>query len=103
MKDLEQAIVVIEEKKEFEWLEIKTTAEAVTESLKPVNMIRQVATDFMADRDFKKILKHAASIGAGLAVQKVSVGKNSNAFVKFLGRMLQMSVTGVLDKMLVKK
>lgn len=103
MKDLEQAIAVIEEKRAFEWLEIKATAEAATESLKPANLVRQVISEFMADRDFRKILKHAASIGAGLAVQKASVSKNSGTFVKFIGRMLQMSVTAILDRMLVKK
>lgn len=103
MKELNMAIEALEEQQKFEGVEIRATAEAFGESLKPANLVRQLIAEFVANRDIQKILKHTTSIFAGLAVQKATVSKKSNFFVRFLGRLMQMSITTVVDRMLMKK
>lgn len=103
MKELDLAISALEEERKFNRVEIQATAEAFGESLKPGNLFRQLASEITTNKDIQKVLKHATSIIAGLAVQKATVGKKSNYFMRFFGRMLQMSVTTVVDRLLIKK
>lgn len=103
MKELDLAIAALEEQRKFDQVEIQTTAEAFGESLKPANLFRQLVSEFTTNKDIQKVLKHTTSIIAGLAAQKATVGKKSNFIMRFIGRMLQMSVTTVVDRLLMKK
>lgn len=103
MKDLDAAIAALEERREFEWLEVKATSEALADSLRPANLVRQVVAEFVANPDVRKMLKHGASLAAGFAAQRVSVGKKSNPIMRMLSRFLQMTVTAAVDRMLAKK
>lgn len=103
MKELDLAIAALEEERKFDRVEIQATAEAFGESLKPGNLFRQLVSEFTTNKDIQVVLKHATSIVAGLVAQKATVGKKSNFFMRFIGRMLQMSVTTVVDRLLMKK
>ena|SRR6056297_1657596 len=100
MKKLEQSIAMHELQRTNDWLEIKELTDSVAESLKPANMAKQAMSEFMADRDIAKILKTVTSLGAGALIHQVTVKNTSNTFLRFAGRVLQISVTNLINRIL---
>lgn len=100
MKKLEQSIVALEIKRTNDWLEVKELTDEVAESIKPANMAKQALAEFMADRDIAKILKAVTSLGAGALVHQLMVKNTSNTFIRFAGRVLQISVTNLINRVL---
>lgn len=100
MKKLEQSIVALKMQRSNDWLEVKELTEAIAESLKPANMVRQAVAEFKADRDIASILKTVTSFGAGALIHQVTVKNTSNKFLRFAGRVLQVSVTNLVNRVL---
>ncbi len=100
MKTIEQSIVALEEQRKIDWVEMKVTTIAVAESLKPANMARQALAEFKADRDVAKILKTVTSMGAGALVHQLTVKNTSSTVLRFAGRVMQVTVTNLIDRIL---
>jgi hypothetical protein len=99
---LEEAIYLLEQRRKVQWIEIKEHTYIVAESMKPANLAKQALADFMVDRNLKKVLKQAASLGAGALVQQLAVRNTNNSFLRFAGRILQITVTNMVDRVLNK-
>lgn len=102
MKELEQRIAVVQEKRDLQWLEIKATAELLSESVKPKNLVKQILDEKFGEKDIYKIIQRVAGIVSGFLVHKAAVDKKSSFFTRFLGRIGQVSITALVNKLLRK-
>lgn len=100
MKKLEQSIVALNIQRSNDWLEVQELTDAIADSLKPANMARQAMAEFKTDRDFPKILKTITSFGAGALINQVTVKNTSNKFLRFSGKVLQVTVTNLVNRIL---
>lgn len=102
MKELERSIAVLEETRQIQWFEIKATAEALSESVRPKNLVRQVVDEVVGERDVFKILQYVASIASGWLVHKVTIGKKGGLLMQILGRVGQFSITSIMNRVIRK-
>lgn len=100
MKELELAIAALEDTREMEWLEIRATAEALSDSVKPKNLIRQVIDDTVGEKDGFKLLQHGASIVSGWLINKITVGNKSNPLIRLLGRVGQLAGSTFVNRIM---
>lgn len=102
MRDLDARIDVLQTNRKIDWIEIKATTEALAESLKPQNMVRQVFSEYVTDRNMQQVLKQLTSIGIGFLAQKITIGKRTNPVARVMSRVLQMGITGLVNRLLIK-
>lgn len=102
MRDLDAQIEVLQTNRKIDWIEIKATSEALADSLKPQNMVRQVISEYVADRNMQQVLKRLTSIGVGFLAHKITIGKRTNPIARVFSRALQMGITGLFDRILLK-
>jgi hypothetical protein len=99
---LDEAIYLLSQRRKVQWIEIKDHTNVVAESMKPANLARQALADFMVDRNLKKVLKQAASLGAGALAHQLAVRNTSNNLLRIAGRFLQIAVTALVGRVLNK-
>lgn len=102
MRDLDARIEFLQTNRKIDWIEIKGTVEALSESIKPQNMLRQVFSEYVTDRNLQQVLKRLTSIGVGFLAHKITVGKRSNPVARVFSRVMQMGITGIVDRLLMK-
>lgn len=100
MKSLDESIYLLSQNRKAQWLDIKSHTYSVAESLKPANMARQALADFKEDRNLVSMIKHGLSLGAGALVHQLAVRNTNNGFLKFAGRLLQISITNTVNRIL---
>lgn len=100
MKSLNETIYLLEQSRKAQWQDIKDHTYEVAESLKPANMARQALADFKEDRNLINMIKHGLSLGAGALIHQLTVRNTKNGFLRFAGRLLQVSATNTINRIL---
>jgi hypothetical protein len=101
-ESLEEAIYLLEQRRKIQWIEIKEQTYVVAESMKPANLAKQAMAEFLVDRNLGKVLKQAASLGAGALAHQLAVRNTSNNLLRIAGRFLQIAVTALVGRVLNK-
>jgi hypothetical protein len=99
IKELNAAILLLENKKVQEELLLKEQFKITYENLKPVNFIKNTIKDLVTAPDFKEdVLNTSISLAAGYLSKKIAIGSTNNPFKKILGGFLQIGVTSLVSK-----
>lgn len=98
-KDLKQAIAALEQQKTKDEHAIKTEFKEALTSLKPVNLLKSTAKDFVKDDHWRhKIVNTAVGLGIGYLSKASVVGRGASLGKKLFGTFLQYGVTNVVAK-----
>ena len=96
---LEEAILLLEIRKEMEYELLKDQVKTTYESLKPVNLVKNMMHSALDTPDLKgDLLNGVMGLAAGYLSKKVAVGETHNPIKNILGTLLQMTVTGIVAK-----
>ena len=91
--ELKEAILLLEVKRALQEELLKEQLKATSESLKPINIIRNTFKEMTATPELKKEAMNAAiGYATGVVAKKVFVGKTNNPLTKLLGVVLEMAV-----------
>lgn len=97
-KELNAAILLLENKRTIELAEVKEHYKTTYESLRPINFIRNTVKELITAPDFKDdLLNTSLSLAAGYFSKKIAIGSTNNPFKQVLGNFLQMGVTSVIS------
>lgn len=99
VKELNAAITLIENRQVQEGISLEDQFEATYESLKPINIVKNIYKDLVTTPDFKEDLFTASiSMATGYISKKLAVGSTKNSYKQILGSIIQIGVTSVLSK-----
>lgn len=99
IKELNAAILVLENKQAQEEILLKEQFKITYESLKPLNFIRDTFKELTSAPDFNEdILNTSISLAAGYFSKKLAIGSTNNPIKQILGSFLQMGITSVVSK-----
>ena len=99
IKELNAAILVLENKQAQDEILLKEQFKITYESLKPLNFIRDTFKELTSAPDFKEDkLNTSISLAAGYFSKKLAVGSTNNPIKQILGSFLQMGITSVVSK-----
>lgn len=94
IKELNASILLLETRRELEFISLKEQYKATYESLKPLNLIKNTFKDLTSAPDFKEDLINASiSLASGYFSKKIAIGTTNNPFKQLVGSLLQMGVT----------
>lgn len=97
--DLQEAIVQLEAKNLREKLQLKENFHELTESLKPINLIKSTFNKVKESPGITgNILKATVGLGIGLLSKRLLIGKSTNIAKTFLGSVIKMGVAGLVAK-----
>jgi hypothetical protein len=98
-KDLQGAILALEEKISIEKDELVEHFHDTRESLKPINLIKNSIKKF---RSSPKLADNAITsslgLGTGFIVKKILIGKSNNFFTRMLGTAIELGVAKIVSK-----
>jgi hypothetical protein len=99
IKELRDAIVQLESKQLEDKRLLKEQFVSTYESLRPVNLIKNLIKDLIASPGLKQqIASTLLGLAAGYFTKKVAVGSSHSPLRKILGSFLQMGVANVVTK-----
>ena len=99
IKELRDAIVQLESKQLEDKRLLKEQFFFTYESLRPVNLIKNLIKDLIASPDLKQqIASTLLGLAAGYFTKKVAIGSSHSPLRKILGSFLQMGVANVVTK-----
>ncbi len=97
--DLKAAIVEMEEKQRREKLELVENFHVLTESLKPMNLIKSSIHKVTSTPGIGgTILKASMGLGAGLISKKLLVGHSTGILKMLAGNAVKLGVAGIIAK-----
>jgi hypothetical protein len=97
-EDLKTAIAVLERKRDAERVAISEQFSKVTESLKPVNILKRSIHEIRGSFELKDQLIHTGvGLFAGYLTRKVVVRSSTNPFVRLAAVALQYGVTNYVS------
>ena len=97
--DLKAAIVELENRKVNEKQALVNDFHAITESLKPLNLLKSTFHKVKESQGISgNILKAAVGLGVGLLSKKILISKSTSVVKTLLGSDIKMGVAGLVDK-----
>jgi len=97
--ELNQAILILEAKKNLDEAVLKEQFGIIYESLKPINLIKNTIKKLAETPDFKNdLLNTSLSLAVGYLSKKITIGSTHNPIKQMLGIILQMGVTRIVSK-----
>lgn len=97
--DLRAAIIELENKRQEQKRQLAISYHSVTESLKPMNLIKST---FKTVKDSPgltgSLLNAGIGLGIGLLSKKMLIGKSAGLLKRVLGPAIQMGVAGLVTK-----
>jgi hypothetical protein len=95
--DLRAAIIELENKKQEQKRQLAISYHAVTESLKPMNLIKSTFSSAKESPGLTGSLLNAGiGLGVGFLSKKLLIGKSAGLVKKILGPAIQMGVASVV-------
>jgi len=100
--ELKEAIQYLELEQKVVGRQLKEQVNAITEELKPVNLIANVMKD-VASSPFiiDSLVGTALGVGTGYISRKIITGTSGNPVRRLIGSALQLAVTTIATKKLV--
>jgi len=93
IKELDEAIIVLEKRKAAQQILMKEQFEQVTHSLQPGTLIKSAFNNVMHPSGAKTgIFKTIAGIAAGVLTKKLFIGKSTSLLSKIVGSALKLGV-----------
>jgi len=97
--DLKAAIVELENRKVNEKQGLVNDFHAITESLKPLNLLKSTFHKVKESQGIGgNILKAAFGLGVGLLSKKILISKSTSVVKTLLGSAIKMGVAGLVAK-----
>ncbi len=94
---LKEAIVLTQDKQEYELKQLKEQFHLTLESLKPVNLIKSVFHKVSTSPEIKhNLVNDAIGLTTGYLSKKVLVGATHNPIKKLFGVLLQFTIAHVV-------
>ena len=95
--DLRAAILELEDRKQREKQQLVENFHELTESLKPMNLIKSTFNKVKeTPGDTGNILKATIGLGVGLLSKRLLIGKSAGLLKKILGSAVEMGVAGLV-------
>ncbi len=99
LESLRESIFLLEKKQAEHASLLKDQFKITSESLKPINLIKNSIKDFVESSEIKEdLLKTALSIAAGYVSKKLIIGSSQNSFKNMAGSLLQLLITSIVSK-----
>jgi len=98
-KQLQERIERLQQEQAREWPHLKTEANLLFESMKPVNIVKDMLLELTKVPEIKhNILNSAIGMGAGYVSKRVLFGAHPSKVLNILGSFMEMSVSGLVAK-----
>lgn len=96
---LKKTIHLLKIKQAIEMVYLKDQFNHTYESLKPLNLIKNVFGQMATSSDFKgNILNNVIGISTGYLTKKIILGSTHNPIKRILGTILQFVITNIVTK-----
>lgn len=96
---LNEAIIVLQERRTKELESLREHLNVTYESLKPVNFIKSTFKEVSASPEIKNnILGHVIGIGTGFIVKRLWVGSSHSPVKRILGVIVQFGIASFVSK-----
>jgi hypothetical protein len=96
---LKDAISELEKQRNFQERRLEENWEYLTESIRPVNIIKRTLHDILPTEHSKNnLLGSAIGLGTGFITKKLFVGKTPGFVKSLLGNIIQWSITALVAK-----
>ncbi len=97
VKELKEAIQILEAKQYDEGKLLKEQIYLAYESLRPVNLIRNTVKELFSSASISENFSGGAmKMASGYLIRKLLVGKSGSIFRKILGSLLEFGLSGVI-------
>lgn len=96
--DLQEAIRALELKATSQEKDIQQTFAAVSENLKPLNLVKSGVRSVLSGENKEDLFNVVLGIGSGFLGRKLLIGKVNGAVGKTLGRAIQWGMAGLVSK-----
>ena len=97
-EDLAQAIVELEMKAAAQKKDIAVTFEAVTDKLRPVNLIKSGVRSVFSGEHKEELFNALIGLGTGILSRKLILGKSKGFVGKTVGKAIQWGMAGLVSK-----
>ena len=96
---LKEAITKLERQRSFQEHRLEENWEFLTESIRPVNIIKRTIHDILPDEHSKNsLLGSAIGLGTGFITKKLFVGKAPGFVKSLVGNIIQWGITALVAK-----
>lgn len=96
---LDQKILALTKKKDYELMDLKNQFNVVLESAKPMNLIKQSISGFSETPGKKEsLLELGTSFLGGYLSKKMLFGRSNSVVKNLIGNVLQYSVSTLINK-----
>ena len=97
--DLKAAILELEDKRDREKTQLKKNIIELTESLKPINLLKSTFRKVMEGPGVgPTLVKATVGVGMSMLSKKFLFGKSPGIFRKIIGSVVQMGLAGLVAK-----
>ncbi|HEV7423687.1 MAG TPA: hypothetical protein VGO21_00700 [Candidatus Paceibacterota bacterium] len=97
-EELEEAIAALELKAKAQRKEIEVTFNAVSENLKPVNLVKNGFRSVFSGEHKGELLNALIGLGSGLLSRKLILGKTNGFVGKTVGKAIQWGMAGLVSQ-----
>ncbi len=95
--DLAQAIAELELKAASQKKEIEETFSAVTENLKPLNLVRNSVRSIFSPEHREELINVMVGLGTGVLGRKLLLGKGKGILGKTVGKAMEWGIAGLVS------
>ena len=96
---LDEAILVLQEKRAHELGVLKEHLQETYTSFRPINLIKSTLKEISASPEIKSdMISNAIGIGTGLVAKRLLVGSSHNPVKRLLGTVLHFAIANVVAK-----
>ena len=97
--ELKEAIRLLQEQQTYQGLVLKEEFFTVTESIRPVNVIKNTFSQVASSHDLiGNILSTAVGLAAGYVSNRTLVGSSANLLKKLFGTIMQFGITTLIAR-----
>jgi hypothetical protein len=97
-EELAEAIAALELKSAAQKRDIEQTFAAVSESLKPLNLVKNGFRSVLSGEHKEDLFNALIGLGSGFISRKLLIGKSSGFLGKTVGKAIQWGMTGLVSK-----
>lgn len=99
VESLREEIRALEIKQAEEGKLVKVHLLITYENLKPINILRNIVTDFYSSDNYKQdFLEIVAGMTSGFITKKIIIGRSKNPMLKLVGLAIQFGMTTLVSK-----
>ena len=98
VKELREAIRVLESKQAFEWAALKEQAHLTSESLQPANLVKRMVRNLVSSPPDTELLDKGIGVAAGYIAKKIITLGSHNPFTKIAGSLIENIVANKVSQ-----